>query len=128
MTRPFSLFFQLAVAALLLVPSVVMGGTTVSGVFSLGVSPAIAPPLTIAINPASATVACAVAPGTVVSSVTTSGGDGNQITFSTSGGDASLVLSLVSPTATNIVIAANGVLPADCGHNVPTLIVSASQS
>jgi hypothetical protein len=68
-------------------------------------------PLTVTFSPASPTVLCAAAPGTTVSTIGTSGGDGNSITLSISGDTTDFDLS-----GTNIVVGPNGITTPDCGQ------------
>src|SRR5260370_32602924 len=60
--------------------------------------------LAIVLTPLNTTIACSAAAGTVVSSISTKGGDGNTITLTMSGDTTDFALSGV-----NIVVAARGI-------------------
>jgi hypothetical protein len=66
-------------------------------------------------NPSNPTLACNTAPGTVISKITTSGGDGNPVALAFApGSDASYALSAQTSPA-NVVVGTNGIVAADCG-------------
>jgi hypothetical protein len=72
-------------------------------------------PLTVSFNPPSPSIACEAAPGSVVSSLVPSGGNGNPITYSPLSGDtADFRLSSTSPPA-NVIVGPSGITPANCG-------------
>src|SRR5271165_3072394 len=75
------------------------------------------------LNPSSATEACSVAGGTVVSTVSVSGGDGNPITLSMTGNTTDFVLSATTPPA-NVVVAPGGVILADCNKSYTNTITA----
>jgi hypothetical protein len=80
-------------------------------------------PLVIAFSPASPTEACNTAAGTVVAAVSTTGGDGNAVTLSLTGGDTTdFALS-----GSNIVVGPNGIAAANCDNKVHILTVQAVQ-
>ena len=84
------------------------------------------PPLAIVFNPAAPTVPCNAAAGTVVSALSVTGGDGNAITYSATGGDT----TSFAVTGTNVVVGSSGIAAADCpatGTKNVTLQVAASQ-
>jgi hypothetical protein len=93
---------------------------SVSGTLSITVSP---PAFALVLNPSSATEACAVAGGTVVSTASVTGGDGNAVTFSMTGNTTDFVIG----SATGVVtVAPAGVVLADCGKSY-TNTVTATQ-
>src|SRR5271165_2076440 len=75
------------------------------------------------LNPSSATEACNVPGGTVVSTVSVSGGDGNPITLSMTGNTTDFVLSATTPPA-NVVVAPGGVILADCNKSYTNTITA----
>jgi hypothetical protein len=79
-------------------------------------------PLAIVFTPASPTEACGTAPGTVVSALSVTGGDGNPVTWSISGDTTDFALS-----GNNIVVGPNGIAVGACGK-VNTVAVTATQS
>ena len=92
---------------LLLLPLHARAASTVSQTLSIVVQGS----FVLVVNPSSVTLACAAAPGTVVASMTTSGGDGNAITFTLTGNNTTdFVIS-----GKNVVVAPAGIAPANCG-------------
>ena len=79
-------------------------------------------PLAIVFTPSAPIEACDTAPGTLVSALSVTGGDGNPITWSISGDTTDFALS-----GNNVVVGANGFAAADCGK-VNTVVVTAAQS
>jgi len=79
-------------------------------------------PLAIVLTPSAPTEACDAAPGTVVSALSVTGGDGNPITWSISGDTTDFALS-----GNNVVVGPNGVAAADCGK-VNIVVVTAAQA
>ena len=110
----------LAVIAALAFISPPVAAASVSATLSITVQPASAP-LTISFSPLNPTEACTVAAGTVVSTVSTSGGDGNPVTLSMTGDTTDFVLS-----GSNVVVGPNGITLADCGMT-ETVTVTATQ-
>ena len=75
-------------------------------------------PLHVVLTPMSATVPCTANPGLVVVAVSTTGGDGNPVTFSISGGDTiDFALS-----GANIVVGPQGLISfvGNCGPDLPS--------
>lgn len=92
---------------LLLLPLQAWAANTVSQTLSIVVQGN----FVLVVNPSSASLACAAAPGTIVASMTTSGGDGNAITFTLTGNNTTdFVIS-----GKNVVVAPAGIVPANCG-------------
>lgn len=79
-------------------------------------------PLVIVFTPATPSIPCNAAPGTVVSAASVSGGDGNAMTYTASGGDT----SDFAISGSNVVVGANGIAAAHCGQTM-NVTVSASQ-
>jgi hypothetical protein len=79
------------------------------------------PPLSVAFSPASPSIGCGAAPGTVVAAVATAGGDGNGVSLAISGDTGDFTLS-----GSNVVVGPNGVAPANCGKT-NAVTVSATQ-
>jgi hypothetical protein len=75
--------------------------------------------LHLALSPA---VPCEAVPGTVVASVRVSGGDGNPVTMTISGGD----VGDFALSGTDLVVAGGGIAPARCG-SVRTVTIQATQ-
>ena len=75
------------------------------------------------LNPSSATEACNVPGGTVISTVSISGGDGNPITLSMTGNTTDFALSATTPPA-NVVVAPGGVILADCNKSYTNTITA----
>jgi hypothetical protein len=69
-------------------------------------------PLALVFNPAAPLIPCNAAPGTVVSALSLTGGDGNPGTFTASGGDT----SDFAASGTNAVVGPNGIAAAHCGQ------------
>ena len=111
--------FGVAVAAIALF-HVSAQAASVSGTLSITVSPA---PLAISVSPSSATEACSVAAGTVVSAINVTGGDGNAITLSMTGDTTDFVLSATTPPA-NVVVGPSGVAMADCGKTFTNTVTT----
>ena len=71
---------------------------------------------------AAPSMACNAAPGTFVSAVSVTGGDGNPMTYTASGGDT----GDFAISGSNVVVGANGIAAAHCGQTM-NVTVSASQ-
>ena len=82
------------------------------------------PPLALVITPSVVTEACAVAGGTLVSQASTTGGDGNVITYSMTGNTTDFVINSATGAVT---IVPGGVAPADCGKPTYNNTVTATQ-
>ena len=78
-------------------------------------------PLAIVFTPAAPTISCSTAVGTVVTAISTTGGDGNAVTYTISGDTTDFALS-----GSNIVVASGGITSADCGKT-EAITVGASQ-
>lgn len=63
--------------------------------------------LAVVLNPTSTTITCDIAPGTVLSAVTTTGGNQKPITLTLTGDTTDFALSATTPPA-NIVVAPGG--------------------
>ena len=113
---------QIAIAALLflLAASAHAQAASVSATLSITIQPGA---LMALLNPSSATEACNVAGGTVVSTVSVSGGDGNAITLSMTGNTTDFALSATAPPA-NVVVAPGGVILADCNKSYTNTITA----
>jgi hypothetical protein len=108
-------------AAFIFAPLAANAATTVTtGTLTVVISP---PPLALMLNPSTASEACAVPAGTVVSTLSTTGGDGNAVTYSLTGGDT----TDFAVSGSNIVVGSSGIAAADCGKT-ETVAVSASQN
>jgi hypothetical protein len=107
------------VAGLSLAPLAAVAGS-VSGTLTVVVAP---PALAMVINPSNVDEACAVPEGTVVSQLSTTGGDGNPVTFSLTGGDT----TDFAISGSNVVVGPNGIATADCGQT-EAVTVTASQN
>ncbi len=96
-----------------------------SGMLAINIQPR---PLTIVLQPASASLSCGIAPGTLVSSASSTGGDGNPVSFSMAVPSGVTATDFaIDPNKGTIQIGANGIAPADCGKNL-NITVTASQS
>jgi hypothetical protein len=80
------------------------------------------PPLSVSLSPASASVLCNAAPGTKVSTASTSGGNGNPVTYLISAGDT----GDFAMSGADVVVGPNGVAAANCSTN-QIVSVSATQ-
>jgi hypothetical protein len=95
---------------------------SVSGSMSITVQPQA---LALVITPASATIACNAAAGTVVSTLSTIGGDGNAVTYSLTGvSNGDFVIGGAGNA--QIIVGASGINTADCGKT-QNVTVTASQ-
>ena len=102
-------------AALVVTASPAFAGSTTA---TLSIT--VKPPLAIVFSPSSPTEPCGAAPGTVVSALSVTGGDGNPVTWSVSGGTDFAV------SGSNVVVSPSGIAQADCGK-VNTVGVTAAQ-
>jgi len=81
--------------------------------------------LSLSLNPTSATVACNASAGTPVSTASTTGGDGNPVTYSLAGANNNDFV--MGGTGNNeVVVGPGGINQADCGK-AWNVTVSASQ-
>lgn len=80
----------------------------------------------ITFNPGNPTIVCALAKGTVVSTLTAVGGDGTAVTWTLGGDTADFSLTQTTATTAEIVVGSNGIAAADCGQN-ENVTVGASQ-
>lgn len=118
-----SLFRSVAAAAALGFTAVATAQAgSVSGTLTIVIAP---PALAMVINPSNANEACEAPAGTVVSQLSTSGGDGNPATFA---------VAPVNPGATdfvisgsNVVVGANGIVAGDCGETQVFTITASQQ-
>jgi uncharacterized protein (UPF0333 family) len=110
--------------ALLLLAAVLAAAPTgasagsVSGTLSITVSP---PALALILNPSNATETCTVAGGTLVSTASTTGGDGNAITFSMTGNTTDF---LINSSTGVVTVAVAGVALADCGKTYANVVTA----
>ncbi len=109
---------MIAAAALL---SAAAGSSALAASTSNTVTITIQAPLEIVFTPSSPTIACAAAAGTVVSAVSTTGGDGNAVTLTMSGDTTDFALS-----GSNVVVASSGITGSDCGKT-ESVTVTATQ-
>ena len=79
-------------------------------------------PLKVVFAPTAPTVACTAAPGTVVATLSTTGGDGSPASFTATGGDT----DDFAVSGSNVVVGPNGVAAASCGAT-ENLSVAATQ-
>lgn len=84
---------------------------TVTGTLTITVQA----PLSISFTPASPTLACAAAPGTVIATATLAGGDGNPASGFTL---ANVPNNDFAVSGDNVVVGAAGINPADCGKAI----------
>jgi hypothetical protein len=111
-------FLTLLLFALLLGP-VARASTSVSQSFTITIYPA----LVIVFTPAAPSIGCTTPAGTVVSTLSVTGGDGNPVSYSITGGDTTdFVLS-----GTSIVVASGGITSPDCGKS-ESVTVTATQN
>jgi len=90
---------------------------SVSGTLSITIQS----PLAVVFTPSNPTIACAAMAGTVVSAVSTTGGDGNAVTLAISGDTTDFALS-----GSNVVVATGGITSPDCGK-LENVTVTATQ-
>jgi hypothetical protein len=69
-------------------------------------------PLAIVFTPAAPSIPCSAPPGTIVSAVSLTGGDGNPGTFTPSGGDT----NDFAVNGVDVVVGPNGIAAAHCGQ------------
>ena len=91
---------------------------SVSGTLTIVVAPQV---LALVINPSTVNEACEVAAGTVVSALSTVGGDGNPVAFALAGDTSDFALS-----GSNVVVGPNGIAAANC-NATQTVTVTAKQ-
>jgi len=101
---------------LLVVPPAWAGSTTGT------VQITIQSPLKVAANPASPTIFCNAAAGTVVTALSTTGGDGNPVTYQATAGDT----TDFTMSGANLVVGANGIAAANCS-TTQNVTVTATQ-
>jgi hypothetical protein len=109
-------------ALLIAIGSVAAHAASVTGSFSVFVQQQA---LAMTMTPASATIACNAAAGTVAATLSTVGGDGNAVTYSLTGASNG---DFVIGGAGNaqIIVGASGINTADCGKT-QNITVTASQ-
>jgi hypothetical protein len=107
------------VAVSLIGATVAAQAASVSGTLTVVVAP---PALAMVINPSNVNEACEVPAGAVVSQLSATGGDGNPVTFSISGGDT----TDFAINGANVVVGPNGIAKANCGAS-QSVTVTASQ-
>lgn len=93
------------VAAHGLIPFTAQAGS-VSGTISITMAP---PASVLVISPSIASLACEVTAGTMISALSTTGGDGNRVTFWLAGDTTDFVLS-----GADVVVGPNGIAAANC--------------
>jgi hypothetical protein len=93
----------------LLVAAAPMAPGARAGTTSATLSVTIQAPLVITLNPPAPALACNAVPGTIVTTLGVTGGDGNPVTYTIGGDTADFALSLP-----NIVVAPGGITPAGC--------------
>jgi hypothetical protein len=79
-------------------------------------------PLKVVFSPLVPTVLCTAAAGTVVATLSTTGGDGSAASFTASGGDT----ADFAVSGANVVVGPNGIAAASCGAT-ENLTVAATQ-
>lgn len=112
----------LTFASVLALGSAAAQAASVSGSLSITVSP---PAIGLVINPSAATVACSAVVGSVVSTASITGGDGNPATFSMTGNTTDFSIN----PSTGVVTVGSGssaIATADCGKTFSNTI-SATQ-
>ena len=67
-------------------------------------------PLKLVFTPAAPTVSCNAPAGTVLSALSTTGGDGNAVAYTATGGDT----ADFTVNGTNVVVGPNGIAAANC--------------
>jgi len=67
-------------------------------------------PLKLVFTPAAPTVPCNAPAGTVLSALSTTGGDGNAVAYTATGGDT----ADFTVNGTNVVVGPNGIAAANC--------------
>jgi hypothetical protein len=113
--------FALGIAAIILLTvPVTAEAAAVSAPLSITVSPGA---LALVLNPSSVTEPCTVAGGTVVSTASTAGGDGNAVTFSMTGNITDFVINATTGVVT---VVPAGVALQDCDASY-TNIITATQ-
>ena len=90
------------------------------GTLTISISPA--PGLSQVLNPANPTAACLLAAGTVISQLSTIGGDGNPVTYALTSGDT----TDFAVNGSTVVVGPAGIALANCGK-VETAVVTPSQ-
>ncbi len=119
--------FGLSVAFLAALPLPAYSGS-VSGTLSVTIQPAQSQPLMITLSPTTASLACNVAPGALVSAASTTGGDGNPVTFSLAVPSGFTAADFaIDPNKGTVSVGANGIVLADCGKSL-NLTVTANQT
>ena len=79
-------------------------------------------PFALSANPQNPTVACNAAPGTAISALSTTGGDGNPVAYTATAGDT----SDFTTSGSNVVVGPNGINPNNCGKT-NSLTITATQ-
>lgn len=82
------------------------------------------PPLKISVtpNPSNNPLNCSAPTGTVVDSISTTGGDGSPVTFTLTGDTVDFAIS-----AATVIVGPKGITPANCG-TTQWVTITASQS
>lgn len=107
-------------ALVLLASTAAHAASTTTGTLSV----VIQAPLAIVFSPASPTIPCGTPAGTVVASMTVTGGDGNPVSYTLTGGDT----ADFAVSGANIVVASAGIASGACTGKPTSLTVTATQS
>jgi hypothetical protein len=83
-------------------------------------------PLAISFNPSSASISCSAPAGTVITAITSSGGDSKSIGVTLTGDTSDFALSTATLPA-NVIVGQNGIAAANCGKS-NSVTVTATQS
>lgn len=106
---------------------------TASGTFTLTIQGAL---FGIGINPASASVACNLAPGTVVANLSVVNGDGNTVVYTVTppsgntynSGDLAIVNGTGANNTGTLVVGQGGFASSDCGKAAAAWTITATQN
>ncbi len=109
------------IAILVCAALIPMASPALAGSATATLSITVQAPLAIVVTPPSATEACGTAPGTVVTALSITGGNGNPVTWSISGDTTDFALS-----GSTVVVGPSGIALTDCGK-VNHVVVMATQ-
>jgi hypothetical protein len=101
--------------------ALVLAAPASAGTVTTSLQITIQAPFALVFTPPAPTLPCTAAAGTVVSALSTTGGDGNPVTYSLTGSSDFVV------SGANIIVAPAGLASADCGR-VISVTVTANQS
>ena len=79
------------------------------------------PPISVSATPSAPTIACAATAGTKVTTASTTGGDGNAITYSMTGNTTDFT---INPGTGVVNVASGGIMPVDCGQVFNNTIIA----